>query len=141
MAGPVDVEEQDILNGILQDPAYAGYATLYIGLSTTTPAEDGSNFTEPVGNNYSRVSTTGADWGAASGTAPATKSTSTAKTFPTASGSWSTLTHFGLFTASSGGTPKWWGALGTPKAVAASDTASFAPGALVLKLGDPADSY
>src|SRR4249919_2570075 len=141
MAGPVDVEEQAILNGVLQNPAYAGYATLFIGLSTTTPNDDGTGFTEPVGSAYARVSTTGADWGAATGTAPAVKSTSAAKTFPTATGSWGTVTHFGLFTASSGGTPKWWGVLGTAKAIAASDTPSFAVGALQLKLGDPGDTF
>jgi len=141
VAGPVDVEEQDILNGILQDPAYAGYATMHIGLSTTTPNEDGTGFTEPVGNAYARVATTGADWGPATGTAPAVKSTTAVKTFPTATGSWGTVTWFGLFTAASGGTPKWTGQLTTQRAVASGDVASFQAAALQLKLGDPTDTY
>jgi hypothetical protein len=144
MAGPVDVEVQAILDGVLQDPAYAGYATLYIGLSTTTPNEDGTGFTEPSGGNYARISTTGADWGAASGTAPATKSNTAAKSYAAANADWSSganMTHFGLFTALSGGTPKWWGALTAPKPVLNGDAPSFAVGALVLKLGDPGDTY
>ena len=141
VAGPVDVEEQAILDGVLQDPAYAGYATLFIGLSTTTPNDDGTGFTEPVGNAYARVSTTGADWGPASGTAPAVKSNTAAKSFATATGSWGTVTHFGLFTAASGGLLKWWGVLGTAKAIGNNDTPSFAVAALQLKLGDPTDTY
>jgi hypothetical protein len=144
MAGPVDTEEQAILNGVIQDPAYAGYATLYIGLSSTTPTETGTNFTEPSGGNYGRISTAAADWGAASGSAPATKSNTAPKPFSAANADWAAganMTHFGLFTASSGGTPVWWGALTTPKPVLNGDTPSFAIGALVLKLGDPADAY
>ncbi|MGH3878059.1 MAG: phage tail fiber protein [Actinophytocola sp.] len=144
MAGAVDVEEQAILNGILQDPAYAGYATLYIGLSSTTPTEAGANVTEPSAGAYARVSTTGTDWGAATGTAPATKSNTAVKTFPTATADWLAgvnLTHFVLFDAPTAGNVKWWGALGTAKPVLNGDTPSFAAGALVLKLGDPTDTY
>ena len=141
MAGPVDAEEQAILNGVLQNPAYAGYATLFIGLSTTTPLDDGTGFTEPSGGAYARVSTTGADWGAATGTAPAVKSTTAVKTFPTATANWGTVTHFGLFTASSGGLLKWWGALTTSRAINSGDVGSFAAAALQLKLGEPTDTY
>jgi hypothetical protein len=144
MAGAVDTEEQAILNGIIQDPAYAGYATLYIALSTTTPTEAGGNFTEPSGGAYARVSTVAADWSAASGTAPAVKTNSAVKTFPTASADWSSganMTHFGLYDASTAGNLKWWGALTTAKPVLNGDTASFGAGALILKFGDPTDTY
>jgi hypothetical protein len=144
MAGAVDTEEQAILNGVLQDPSYAGYATLWIALSTTTPTEAGGNFTEPSTGSYARVSTVAADWGAASGTAPAVKSNTATKTFPTATGDWSSgvnMTHFGLYDASTAGNLKWWGALTTAKPVLNGDTASFAAGALILKFGDPGDTY
>lgn len=144
MAGPVNVEEQAILNGVLQDPSYAGYATLYIGLSSTTPAEDGTGITEPSTGAYARVATTAADWDAATGTAPATKANGAVKTFPTATADWLAgvnLTHFVLFDAPTAGNAKWFGALTVPKPVLNGDTASFAIGALVLKLGDPADTY
>lgn len=144
MAGFVDTVEQAILDHFLTDPAYTPPATMYIALSTTTPTEAGGNFTEPSGGSYARVSTAAADWGAASGTAPATKSNTATKTFPTASATWSSgsnMTHFGLFDASSAGNLLLWGALGTAKPVLSGDTASFGAGALVIKLGDPSDSY
>lgn len=141
MAGPTNTEEADMLNGVFTDPAYAPPSTRYIGFSTTTPLEDGTNFTEPSGNNYSRIATVAADWDAATGGAPSTKKNGSAITSPTASGSWSTLTHMGIFDAASGGSPKWWAALTSSKAVGSGDTAQFPIQALVLELGDPADSY
>ena len=144
MAGFIDVLEQAILDHILTDPAYNPPATWHIGLSSTTPTETGTNFTEPSGGGYARVSTVAADWGAASGSAPATKSNTAVKTFPLATADWLAgvnLTHFGLFTASSGGSPQIWGALGTPKPVLNGDTPNFPAASLVLKLGDPGDSY
>lgn len=141
MAGPTDAEEQAMLNGVFNDPAYTPPATRYIALSTTTPADDGTNFTEPVGNAYARVATTAADWGAASGTAPAVKSNSVALTFPTATGSWGTITWFGIFDALTGGAPKWTGTLSVAKTVGVNDTPQFAIGQMVLELGDPGDTY
>lgn len=144
MAGFVDTVEQALLNHFLTDGAYTPPATMYIALSSTTPTEAAGNFTEPSAGSYARVSTAAADWAAASGTAPATKATSTTKTFPTATADWvagANLTHFGLYDASTVGNLLAWGALTTPKPVLNGDTPSFASGALVLKLGDPADSY
>ena len=146
MSGFVDSIEQKILNQFLQDPNtdFPGFATLWIALSTTTPTEAAGNFTEPSTGSYARVSTTAADWGAATGTAPATKSNTATKTFPTATADWSSgsdMTYFGLFDASTAGNLVAFGVLGTAKPVLNGDTASFAAGALVLKLGDPTDSY
>lgn len=144
MAGFVDTVEQSMLNHFLTDPAYTPPATMYLALSTTTPTEAAGNFTEPSSGSYARVSTAAADWGPATGTAPATKSNTAVKTFPTATGDWSSganMTHFGLYDASTAGNLLAWGALGTAKPVLNGDTASFAASALVLKLGDPADSY
>lgn len=144
MPGFTDAVEQDILNGLLQDPSWAGYATLYVALSSTTPTEAGGNFTEPSGGSYARVSTAAADWNAASGTAPATKDNSATITFPTATADWvagADLTHFGLYDASTAGNLVTWGPLGTAKPVLDGDTPSFGAGALVLKQGDPGDTF
>lgn len=144
MAGFVDTVEQALLDHFLTDPAYTPPATMYLALSSTTPTEAGGNFTEPSGGSYARVSTAAADWGAASGTAPATKSNTATKTFPAATADWvagADLTHFGLFDAETVGNLLCWGALGTAKPVLSGDTASFAAGALVVKLGDPGDSF
>lgn len=144
MAGFTDTVEQNILNGLIQDPSWSGYATLYIGLSSTTPTEAGGNITEPSTGSYARVSTAAADWSAASGTAPAVKTNTATKTFPAATADWvsgANLTYFVLFDASSAGNAVAFGALGVAKPVLNGDTASFGAGALILKLGDPADSY
>jgi hypothetical protein len=140
----VDSVEQAMLNHLMTDPAYTPPATMYIALSTTTPNDAGGNVTEPSGGSYARVSTVAADWDAATGTAPATKANGAAKTFPTASATWSSgsnMTHFVLFDALSGGAAVAWGALGTPKPVLNGDTPSFPIGALVLKLGKVGDSF
>lgn len=139
-----DVLEAALLNHIFTDPAYTPSTTLYIGVSSTTPDDDGSNFTEPSTGAYARVSTVAADWGAATGTAPVTKSNTATKTFPTATATWLAgvnLTWFGIFEASSGGTPIATGLLTVAKPVMNGDTPSFGAGTMVLKLGKPADSF
>lgn len=144
MAGFVDSIEQAILNHVFTDPAWTPPTTLYIGLSSTTPTEAGGNVTEPSTGSYARVSTVAADWSAASGTAPAVKTNTAVKTFPTATADWvaaANLTHFVIFDASTAGNVVLWGLLGTAKPVLNGDTPSFAAGALVVKLGDPSDSY
>jgi hypothetical protein len=55
-------------------------------------------------------------------------------TFPTASASWGTVTHFGVFDASTAGNLLYWGALSVSKAVGSGDTASFAIGELDVTL-------
>jgi hypothetical protein len=144
MSGFDDATERAILNHVFTDPAWTPAATLYLGLSSTTPTDAGTNFTEPASGSYARVSTTATDWAAASGTAPATKANSAVKIFPTATGDWLSgvnLTYFGLFEALSGGTPIVFGLLVTPKAVLSGDTAQFGAGALIIRLGDPGDTY
>ncbi len=144
MAGFTDYLELKLLDHIFTDATYTPPTTLYIGLSSTTPTEAGGNITEPSTGSYARVSTVAADWSAATGTAPATKTNTAAKTFPTATADWvsgSNLTYFVIFDASTAGNALAFGVLGTAKPVLNGDTPSFAAGALVIKLGDPGDTY
>lgn len=141
MAGAVDALERAILDHILNDGTYTPPSNWFVALSTTVPADDGSGFTEPVGASYARVSTSGSTWTAASGTSPATKSNGVTITFPQATGSWGTVTHFGLFIASSGGTVQIWGALDTSVSIGNGDTRQFPIGELKVQLGDPGDVY
>lgn len=143
MAGFTDPVERDLL-----DYYIATYAptTKYLGLFTGTPTDDvGGGLTEvPSTGAYARVSTVAADWGAAAGTAPATKSNTTVKTFPTATANWASganLTYFGIFSAATAGTLQAFGQLGVPKPVLSGDTPSFGVGALVIKLGDVGDTF
>lgn len=102
--------------------------TAYVALFTAAPSDSGGG-TEVSGSNYSRVTTAGADWTAASS---GSGGNANAITFPTPSGSWGTVTHFGIFDASTTGNLLWWGSLTTSKTIGSGDTASFAVGALVL---------
>jgi hypothetical protein len=119
-------------------------STKYIGLSTTTPTRVGGNFKEPTEGSYARISTISTDWNAASGSAPATKSNSVVKTFPTALETWSggaNMTYFGIFDAASAGNVLATGAISVPKPVTEGDTPSFDVGSLLLELGLPSDVF
>ena len=123
----------EILDHLFTDGAYAPPATLYLGLSTTTPTEGGGNFTEPT-DGYSRVATTAADWAAATVANPAVKTTVAEKSFPTAAGSWGEITHCGLWYASTGGNLLSAAQLETPRTVGAGDILRFGVGGISLTL-------
>ncbi len=117
--------------GVMPDP-------VYVALSTADPGADGSGFTEPGGGiAYARVSVanTAVEWPAA---ASAQKSNANAVNFAQATGSWGTISHWGLYSAVSGGTLLVWGELDTPRAIAANDQAQFGPGELVIGLENQA---
>lgn len=112
--------------------------TAYIGLSTADPTDDASGNAEPTSTGgYTRITTSGSDWDAASGGATAN---ATALSFPISTGAWSTgasnLTHFALWDAVSGGNMLAHADLGTPRAVNAADIIlRFAIGDLDLTQG------
>lgn len=106
----------------------------WIGLSTTTPAEDGSNITEPSGGSYARVAASSAVW-----TAAANGSLNNASTisFPQATADWSggtNQTHYVMFTASSAGDMITYGALTTARNVLNGDQIQFPAGQLTFNL-------
>jgi hypothetical protein len=101
---------------------------VYVGLYTAAPSDAGGG-TEVTGGSYARKVTAGADWNAA---ASGSTSNANAITFVTATGSWGTCTHFGLFDASSGGNLLRWAVLTTSKTIGTGDVASFPAGNLVL---------
>lgn len=83
--------EGKLLDLVFGGAAFAAPTTLYFGLSTTAPAEDGTNITEPVGNAYARVTKTN-DLTNFPSANP--KLNGTDITFPEATGSWGTVTHW-----------------------------------------------
>jgi hypothetical protein len=96
--------------------------TAHIGLSTTTPNGTDGNVTEPSGNGYARVATSGATWGTA---ASGAITNAAAITFPTATGAgWGTVTHVVAYDASSAGNLLWWDDIAS-QAVAAGVTPSI----------------
>jgi len=128
-----DYLEKKMLDHAYGGPDYTRPATVYVGLSTTTPVDAGTNFTEPSGNGYARVAVTNNDtnWPAASGTT-GTKANGTAITFPQSTGSWGTVTHWAIFDASTGGNMMDFSALSASKAVGSSETISFGVGSLTI---------
>jgi hypothetical protein len=131
--GFTDFLRNEILDQVWGASDYAEPATLYIGLSTTTPADDGTNVSEPAGSGYARVSVTNnlTEWPAASGGA---KDNANAITFPQATGAWGTVTHVVIYDASTGGNLLAFGALTTSKSIENGDTAEFAAGDLDITL-------
>jgi len=103
----------------------------YCALSTTTPTEAGTSFTEPSSGAYARVAITNnaTNFPAASSGA---KTNGTAITFPESTASWGTITHIGFYNQASGGALYFWEALPTSKAVAANTTVYFSVGSLTI---------
>jgi len=130
MGSFADYWENEILDHLFGKGSYTP-PTIYVGLSTANPADDASGLTEPSGNSYARVATAGADWNAASG---GTIDNANEISFPEASGSWETLTHFALFDAASGGNMLAHGSLSVSKSISSGDTVKFAAGDLDISL-------
>lgn len=129
----------------VQDAVYgatpvAPAATLYVALSTTVPTDTGGNFTRPVGGAYADVAVTNnaTNFPAATLANPTVKQNGTKVTFPVPTGSWGTVTHWGV-AESAGGAVVDWTALTTARAVGVgSDPVEFAIGALKSTLAPPA---
>lgn len=131
-----DYLEKQILDLVLGDGAFTKPGTVYLALSTAafSEAATGSAMTEVAGGAYTRVAVTNnlANFPDATGTGPASKTTGTVITFPTASASWGSVTAFYILDAAAAGNVLYGGDLATPKTVAAGDTASFAAGAITI---------
>lgn len=106
-------------------------ATLYVGLFTDMPDSDGTGGTEVTGGSYARVAVTNnsTKWPAASA---GQKSNGEAINFATATANWGTVKGVGIFSASSGGTPKYFGALEANRTINNGDAFSFAIAQLLI---------
>ena len=122
--------ENEILDHLFGKGTYTP-PTIYVGLSTADPGDDGSGLAEPSGGAYARVATTGSDWNAAGGGA---LDNANAIEFSEATASWGTITHFALFDAATGGNMLAHGSLTASKTISSGDTASVAAGALDVTL-------
>lgn len=114
-------------------------STTYIGLSTTTPTAAGGNFTEPgSATGYAR---------AQFGPQDASKSAQIANAaiifFNESLGNgYGTVTHFGLFSSASGGTPFFVGELTPAMSIGSDHVPIFRKQQLVIGLDKAAlDSY
>lgn len=132
---------QAILNSLFgKTSAFGALATapsMWVGLSTTAPAEDGTNVTEPVGNGYTRQQVLPAGWNAATLADPSVISNSADIVFPAATGDWAAganLTHGVIFDAATGGNVIASGVLAVPKPVLSGDSAKIPAGQLTVTL-------
>jgi len=124
-----DYLESRILDRVLKNNAqfiYTFPATVYVALFTADPTEAGLLTNEVTGGSYARQPIT---WGTI---AAGSVSNSVAVSFPTASGSWGTVTHMAIMDALTSGNALYYGSLGTSKTVGIGDDVSFAIGTLTI---------
>lgn len=114
-------------------------STVYVGLSTTTPTETGGNFTEPSSaTGYARP---------LFGTVDSSKQAQVANGAiiffnETLGSGYGTVTHFGLFSSATGGTPFFTGELTSPLTIGAGYVPIFRARQLVIGLDKGAlESY
>lgn len=121
MAGFTNSESQSALDA--RFPTTGG--TDYIAYSANGTSETGS---------LARTAVGATGWAAATAADPSVKANANALTSATASGA-VTVTHFAVFSASSGGTQRTdWTAVTTSKTLATGDTVTWAAGALQITL-------
>lgn len=130
MAGFTDYLEDAVLDHVFGGTAYTAPTTLYVGLFTAAPSDTGGG-TECSGGSYARKSMPDMT---ISGTSPTQATNGAAVEFVTATGSWGTITHTGIFDASSSGNLLCWAALSASKVVASGDVIRFDAGDLDVTL-------
>jgi ABC-type transport system involved in cytochrome c biogenesis permease subunit len=116
-----------VLDHILKNTSYSPPATVYIGLYTSNPDNDNSG-SEVSGNNYSRTA-----MAFSSASAKAT-SNSGVVVSAVASGSWGTITHFGILDASTSGNLLYYGAFTASKTITNGEAAYFAAGEIDIAI-------
>ena len=121
-----DYLETEILDHVFAGNAYSAPATIYIGLHTSNPDEDDSG-TEVSGGSYARQSM-------AFSVSGNTASNSAAVEFPTATASWGTVSHVGLYDASTAGNLLAYAALTASKTIDSGDVFRVPSGDLDITL-------
>ena len=129
MAEMSDYLENALLNATLNNTAFTTVATPYISLHTADPTDAGTG-TEVSGGSYARTS---ASFATASGTGGSV-ATDADITFPTATASWGTVTHIGIWNASSAGDLLYHTALDSSKTIDSGDIFKITSGNLTVTL-------
>lgn len=131
MSAMSDYLEGEIRKHIFRTGSFTKPTTLAVGLFTAAPSDSGGG-TEVSGGSYARVSVNplDANWTAASSTDGVTTNAA-AITFPAPTANWGTVTHFGIFDATTTGNLLFHGALTASRVISNGDAApQFAAGAL-----------
>lgn len=119
--------ENALINATLRNTSYTSPATVYVGLYTSDPGE-GNTGTEVSGGSYARTAVT---FGAP---ANGVSTNSGAVTFPTATGTWGTVTHIGILDASTSGNLLYYTPLDASKSIASGDVFTISAGNLSVTL-------
>lgn len=119
--------ENALINATLRNTSYTSPSTVYVALFTSDPTDAGTG-TECSGGAYVRQSATFA--------APSdgASSISADVEFPQATGAWGTISHFGIFDASSSGNLLYHGALTASKTIATGDVLKITSSNLTVTL-------
>lgn len=121
-----DYLETKVLDHVFAGTAYTAPSTLYVALFTAAPSDSGGG-TEVSGGAYARQTiafTTSGD----------TTSNSAAVEFPTATANYGTVTHVGIYDASSAGNLMAWAALTSSKTIETGDVFRIPSGDLDITL-------
>lgn len=118
--------ETKILDHVFGGTAYTAPSTLYVALYTAAPGETGGG-TELSGSGYARQT-------AAFTTSGNTTSNSAAIEFPTATAAWGTITHVGVFDASTAGNLLVYTALTASKTIDSGDVLRIPTGDLDITM-------
>lgn len=129
MSALSDYSEKLLIDWLMTNGSATRPTAWYVALYTAAPSDSGGG-TEVSGNGYAREAVT-FDAGSSPG---GTTSNSGAVSFTAAGGSWGTITHIGIFDASTSGNLLWHGALTAPKTVGDGDTLEFAVGNIDLTI-------
>jgi len=138
--------ETALLNEVFRTAAYTKPTRVYVSLHAADPTDAGTGSTEITGNGYTRADAgvpNDTNWLLA--TAPSgdgRQVTNAAQvSFPAPTGNWvsgsggTTITHFGIWDAATGGNLLFSGALGTSRTVSAGDGApTFQAQSILVRL-------
>jgi len=126
MTGASDFTEAEMLDNYLAATAPTTPSTVYVGLHTTSVGDDDSG-TECSGNGYARVA-------AAFTRTLNVASNSGLISFPQATGTWGTVTHFGIYDQLTGGNLLFWGTLDNSKLISVDDVPKYQAGELTVTI-------
>jgi hypothetical protein len=119
--------ENKILDHMLRNQSFTPPSTVYVGLFTVAPTDEGGG-TEVSGGGYARQSVT---FSAAS---DGSITNSADITFPQATANWGTIVAVGLFDAATAGNLLWYGDLTQSKTVNSGDIFKIPAGNLTVSL-------
>lgn len=135
MTDAFDYAENILIEAMFRNGSLSRPANWFIALSTTTPAEDGTNITEPGDANYARQPVlTGAasEWSDPTGGGLTDNSNEIA--YPAADTGFGTLTYVVFFDAVTAGNAWFFSVLDSPVTVNASEVFRFLAGDLDIQV-------